>query len=184
MTLLQETRTESIDTINKRLLHLYGKTEDGRARFRIVWSDDELEKRFGTFKEYYGQIFLREVTCLKEVKKYDYVVPAKYILEELKYYENPDRPFEYSHYEPIWTFMNKEREPLWPKWDVVEIVLKSRLDGIRKTMSDYYDEDNKAWAKEIAEFEQALNGDSGVHDMKNQTSAFVKPVFLNIPGAK
>lgn len=178
MSLLQETRTESIEVINKRLIEIYGRTTDNRARFRIVWSGDQLEKRYGTFTEYYGNIFLREVTCVKEVKKYDYIVPAKYVLEELKYYENPEIPFEYSHYEALWSFMNKEREPLWPKWDIVKIVVESRLNSIKKTISDYYDEDQKALAKEILEFEEMLNGDSGVHDMKNQTVAFVKPVFL------
>lgn len=176
---LQQTKTEPINIINKRLVDIYGRTLDGRPKFRIVWSEDELEKRYGTFTEHYGNIFLREVSCLKEVRKYDYIVPAKYVLEELMYYHNPERPFEFSSYEPKWVFMTKDRKPLWPKWEMVEIVIKSILNGIRKTLSDYEAEDDAKYQKEIQEFEDILNGESGVHDIKNQNSGLiVKPLFL------
>jgi hypothetical protein len=58
---------ENISAINKRLVELYGKSIDGRPNFRIVFSDTQYEKRFGTFEVTCGDIFLREETCLKEV---------------------------------------------------------------------------------------------------------------------
>lgn|SRR5678815_2085575 len=174
---------ESISVINKRLVERFGVSIDGRANFRVVWSDSQYEKRFGTFEVYIGQIFLREETCLKEVEKYPYI-KAKHVLEELKYGEFPDQPFVTSSYEPLWTFQDKDRMPLYPVWEAVEIVVVSRLEGTHKAITgvkrNFKQEAIEAKARDVAETEAILfGGTDGVHEMKNQRVNFVPPVFLN-----
>jgi hypothetical protein len=177
---------ESISVINKRLIERFGKSIDGRANFRVVFSDTQFEKRYGTFEVFCGPIWLREETCLKEVPKYDYI-DGKHVLEELKYGDFPDQPFVTSSYEPLWTFMDAQRNALYPIWEAVEVVVISRLEGVRKALHgvkrDFKKEQQEAKERDIAETEALLFGGSdGVHDMKNQKVNFVKPVFLNTGG--
>lgn len=178
---------ESLKAINKRLQERYGVAYDGRPNFRVVFSDTQFETRYGTFEVYCGPIFLREETCYKEVPKYDYIV-GKHILEELKFGNFPDKPFVQSSYEPLWTFMDKERKPLYPVWDAVEIVVLSRLEGTRKALigprRDWKKEEQEAFEKEVIDFDTALRESDGVHEFRNQHVNFVKPVFLNTNGVK
>jgi hypothetical protein len=174
---------ESISVINKRLEQLYGKSIDGRPNFRIVFSDTQYEKRYGTFEVYVGPLFLREETCLKEVPKYSYI-SGKHVLEELRFGDFPDQPFVTSSYEPLWTFEDKDRNALAPIWDAVEIVVVSRLEGTHKALTgvkrDFKQEERDAKQRDIAEVEQIMfGGTDGVHEMRNQKVNFVKPVFLS-----
>ena len=175
---------ENISAINKRLVELYGKSIDGRPNFRVVFSDTQYEKRFGTFEVCMGNIFLREETCLKEVPKYPYI-HGKHVLEELKYGDFPDQPFVTSSYEPLWTFMDKDGNALYPIWDAVEVVVVSRLEGVRKALHgikrNIRQEEIDAKEREVKDVEEILfgGGTDGVHEMKNQSHTFVKPVFLN-----
>lgn len=60
--------------INDRLRELYGLLVDtGKQKVRVCHSDDQLEKRYGTFDLYAGEFFLREETGIREVPKYDWM---------------------------------------------------------------------------------------------------------------
>src|SRR5437899_6176000 len=61
-----------VDLINEKL-SLCGKNEYGDPIFRCVFSDDQIEKRKGTFNEYYGKIFVRTVVGIEEVRKYPWI---------------------------------------------------------------------------------------------------------------
>jgi len=174
---------ESISVINKRLVERFGVSIDGRANFRVVFSDTQYEKRYGTFEVYVGPLFLREETCLKEVPKYPYI-SGKHVLEELKYGDFPDQPFVTSSYEPLWTFMDKDRNALAPVWDAVEIVVVSRLEGTRRAINsvkrNFKQEEAEMKERDIQDVETILfGGTDGVHEMKNQRVNFVKPIFIN-----
>jgi hypothetical protein len=183
MSLLEDTKTEPIEVINKRLLDTYGRFSDDRARFRIVWSEDEVEKAFGFHNVFIGSRFLRQEYGTYERRKYSYIIPSAFILEELEGVNDPDRPGVKSSYEPKWTFVTPDNHPqfpsqaLWPAWWAVEFVVKARLEGIKKSVSDLLEEKEKDEKKELTEFEDAL-GDGGVGDMKNQSVNFVKPVYI------
>jgi hypothetical protein len=72
---------EKLKLINKHLLKVYGLTIDGQPKFRLVWSEDLLESRFGTFEDYTpGGIFLRREVGIRQVKKYSYL-KDRFILE-------------------------------------------------------------------------------------------------------
>lgn len=118
-----------IDNINDRL-NRRGRTLDGRAILRIVWSADQFEKRIGKFEDYYGHIFLREVTQLRTVPKYHYLTPPCFILERLCFLP-PGAAIhrelvEASNgtYEPIYAFRHPAtRQPLEVNDRVVDMIL-------------------------------------------------------------
>lgn len=92
---------------------------------RLVWSDDALELRFGNFNEFYGSIFLRNFTGVKEVKKYPWV-KSRWVLE--RWYPpsvayNPEIPESVKgSYEPIYIFQDRHDKPLPLSLRVVELI--------------------------------------------------------------
>src|SRR5271168_3570326 len=58
---------------NNWLRETYGRTTSGKARFRLIWSEDVTEFRKGSFNEFYGQIYLRTIVGVRELKKYNYI---------------------------------------------------------------------------------------------------------------
>jgi len=123
--------TEQIKTLNQRLKDNYGKFEDGSAIWRISFSDDQLEKQQGTFRDYDANgNFIREYRGVKEVKKYEWI-RGKHLLERYTIV-----PFQSKYelveakvsYEPVFVFEDKDGNPLPPKWEVIQIV----IDDIHK----------------------------------------------------
>lgn len=110
-------------TINDRLRNYFGNHPEGNyAHFRVVFSDDQLEKRYGTRNLYADdaqQIFLREETGLFETKKYPQF-EGSWILE--RYFPNIHHDVyegEFT-YEPIYVFPSGL--PL--KWEAIELCAK------------------------------------------------------------
>jgi len=177
---------ETIKVINKRLATKYGLSLDGRPNYRVVFSDTQFENQFGIFEDFSGDILLRRVKEYRTVRKYEYI-DGKHVLEKLWFFDYgsfPDRPFINNSYEPVWTFMDKERNPLYPIWEAVEFAVECSLEGVRRTLRskvkrDYVAEEKEAKDKDIKGLEDMLGVDGdGVMDMKNQKVNFVKPVFL------
>ena len=83
---------EDITVLNKRLKERYGRLLDGRGRFRLAWSDDQQEYRFGLFRNFYGHIIIREAEKVRLVKKYDYINPPCWVLEKLVFYRARNSP--------------------------------------------------------------------------------------------
>lgn len=99
--------SEQVKRVNKILASKYGENLRGEPIFRISWSDDQLEKRFGVYNEFYGDIFIRTIRGLKEVPKYPYIRRA-WILErwappELAYTDEIPETANGS-YEPVFVF--------------------------------------------------------------------------------
>lgn len=145
--------------INRRLTN-FGENSFSQPKWRLVWSDDQLEKRFGEFNEFYGKIFLRNFTGVMEVPKYPHII-HKWILErwmppELAYHSDLPESNRGS-YEPIYVFADKNNEPLPLNWRVCEIVVDSvenrpRPAETREVLQKYFDTEQAA---EIAEYEAA-----------------------------
>jgi len=114
---------EEISAINKRLLDHYGRFTDGRANWRVVWSDDQFEKRWVTSTT---EGFELITPLVAEVPKYSYI-PHRYILERLVPVPNfvESDLFEKTSYEPIWTFQDNEGNPLPPIWEAVYLLIKT-----------------------------------------------------------
>ena len=120
---MQLTQLTEAYVINNRLEEFYGKhTVANKARFRVVWSTEQIEKRRGTFNVFHGDIFLREETGIREVEKYPFF-PNCWVVERLHGNVYPDVLDGEYIYEPLFTF--PEGLPL--NWRAVDLVVKHAL---------------------------------------------------------
>lgn len=148
--------TESIDSINKQLRELFGlDTVSGQSMYRVSFSDDQYEKRLGTYSDYTREgIYLRTVTEVREVPKYKQWVTGKYILERLTVVPLPniaDLPTQSVSYECIFVYENFKGEPLPPRVDVSKIVIDSLHAGLGKSSMAKYKDDYSQYTPEARE---------------------------------
>jgi hypothetical protein len=122
---------ETIATINKRLEDHFGH-EHVKPRFRVVWANDELEKRLIDCTPEGIQLLHPEV---REVKKYPYLKDL-YILEklvEVPVFQQNELPTSRLSYECIWAFRDNKGMPLPPIWDACKFV----IDTMHAAMGDH-----------------------------------------------
>lgn len=139
---------ESIDTLNKRLVETYGIDVYGNAKFRIVWSDDQFEKRKGNVNQFYGKVFVRSVDGVHEWPKYPFF-PHRHILEMCCLNTNPELVTQFT-YEPLFKFEDKNGNSLPLDWEATEFFMHCLLYGKPATKSDWDDLQAKEIAREEA----------------------------------
>lgn len=155
---------ESIETINTRLIDFFGT--DGTTRqpiFRIVWANDETEKRLVGETENGVQLLIAEV---REVKKYPYLKDL-YILEQLV--EVPDvnvheLPTQKVSYEPLWAYCNDKREPRPPTWPatkmIIDIMFAAKgVTSLRKYVDSELNTTEDGRQERISKIQEELFGD-------------------------
>ena len=115
---------ESLETINKRLFYSFGRFEDGRPIWRVVWSDGQFEKRWVTHTPE-GLELINPI--VEEVPKYSYI-KHRYVLERLiPVLMNPalNELVTKTSYEPVWTFEDKNGNALPPIWEAVFLLIRT-----------------------------------------------------------
>jgi hypothetical protein len=135
-----------VESINRKLAEEY-RVLDGRPIYRLVWSDDLVEKRVGTFTDWYGHIMIRqEHRALREVKKYWYLNPPCYVFEKLVFMPREKDMQEIieelvearnGSYEPIYSFRKEDGTQLPVIWPVVERMLMVLHNPVKKLPSDF-----------------------------------------------
>lgn len=156
-----------IPIINQRLKDLYGKDFLDQPIYRVVWSGDQVEKRFSTFRDFVPNtnILLREVAEVRECKKYNYLEP-QWILEKLfinhhnkEILDNDTLAPSSCTYEPLWAFgfepSGRARRPVWR---AIELILASVNNPKKLTPSEMNDK----------EFEQAREDEKLMLDLLNE----------------
>lgn len=146
---------ESLTIINKRLETRYGRdVAENLPKFRVVWSEDETEKRHGTYNKISPSgLYLGTETGTVEIKKYWYLAPC-WVLEKLE--RIPDRKthdeVQASYtYEPIMVFLTKDDQLLPLRWRPIELAIQSWLNaekGVQKTEEDFRQEQEAQLKKE------------------------------------
>src|SRR5687767_8756388 len=107
---------EDVKMINRQLLEKFGKI-DGHARYRVVLSYDQLEKRFGTFVQH-DPIYYTW-TGVKEGPKY--VWRDRYILEAYQKEQlAPGEIKNWNNYEGFYVFHDASFEPLAINYRICE----------------------------------------------------------------
>lgn len=172
--------TELVVDINDRLKAHFGIDSDsGQVIWRIVFSDDQFEKRLGTYQDITPNgLFIREVTEVREVPKYRQWIQQKYVLERLV--AVPDQQLielvtTKLSYEPIWTFEDKDGNYLPPKWEaakfIIDTIYAAQYGNKYHSLNKYLDEEDTQEAavalknKKIDEIQEALWGEqSGFSD--------------------
>jgi len=120
--------TESIESLNHQLIDLYGvDTVTGQAMWRIVWSEDQFEHRYGTFTDFTPSgLYIREVTETRYVPKYRQWIKEKYVLEQLvgiPEVSMKELPAIKMSYEPIYPFQTDSGKYLPPRLDASKFVI-------------------------------------------------------------
>ena len=126
-----------MEIINQKLVANYGTALNGRARFRMVFSDGETERRKGNFSTYddNGVLIKTEYDVVRQVLKYptnrERFVLERYTLEPFgKWPANPPPRdvFDYNGYEPFYVFEWVEERPV-PPWGAVYFIIQSNMFG-------------------------------------------------------
>lgn len=125
-------KTVPVEAINTWLKNNYGNY-DGKAKFRIVYANDEMEKRLGTFVDFVPgtDIFLREVTEVREVKKYSEPnFKDAYVIEKLVPNYHVSTLGRLS-YEPIWSYDKRlpDGSIKHPTFQAVQYFMKMSIEG-------------------------------------------------------
>jgi hypothetical protein len=127
-----------VNVINQQLKDLYSvDVVTGLPIFRVVWSEDQFEKRHGTFDDFLPgtQIYLRTVTETREVPKYRQWIHGRHILERLVVVPECNRaelPANKISYEPLWVFRKGDDNEtpegyLPPRLDACKFIIDSVL---------------------------------------------------------
>ncbi len=114
--------TEDIVELNKRLREHFGiDTVSSSQMWRIVWSDDQIEKRLTSYTK---EGFELLTPMMVELPKYSWI-RQKYVLEQLVIVpvNHLDELTTKVSYEPIWVFQDDEGNYLPPKWEMTEFVI-------------------------------------------------------------
>lgn len=152
---------ESIISLNRRLIDHYGLDSDtGRPIFRIVWADDEVEKRMMDTLDNGIQLLSPVV---REVKKYSYIKNA-FVLERLVIvpeFQQKELADVKLSYEPVWVYMTDTGQPLPPKWEPTKLIVDTLYAALgKKSLRKYTDPDSAEGAKEerVTKLHQELFG--------------------------
>lgn len=120
--------------INHRLADTFGNTAD-MPNFRLVWSDDERERRGTLYTEEGFQLLYPEV---REMRKYP-DIRERYVLESLIENYDPDqiedgKPVAVLIYQPIWTFEifdnQRNRIGVIPSYAACRFIIEIVLNNI------------------------------------------------------
>lgn len=165
------------ESINDRLELYYGRELDGRPRYRVVWSTTQLEKRVGEFNEFYGSIYLRTFTGMKEVPKYPFD-KDRWVVEKLFYIKNPEIIAEKpGSYEPFYVMKDALGNFLPLNWKAVDLAVsfaEARPVGITLTDKDWNAQEQEEIDTDTRYFEDVLN-DQG----RSPLFAFENSVFVD-----
>lgn len=160
---------ERIEVINQRLIDHIGLYIDGQPYMRVVWSEDQMCKRWTNHSR---EGFELPYKMLVEAPKYRQWIHHKWILEKLT--EVPaiaqDEANGKISYEPLWVFEDNQGNALPPKWEAIVVILNTLQENIERAESGgvkYPDtENNPASIEERIAilYEQLYGNDTDISD--------------------
>lgn len=152
-----------VDAINNFLKN-YG-SYDGKVKFRLVWANDQTEKRLGTFTDYLPgtDIFLREVTEVREIKKYrEPNFKDTYVIEKLvpNYHKAISGRLSY---EPIWSYDIRLNDGSikHPTFEAVQFFMRMAIDGAGHTAKFWIEQAEKQDRDTLTYYENMFNNEEG-----------------------
>lgn len=147
---------EDIEVLNKRLIDYYGKTLEGNAIFRIVWSEDQFENRLTNYTKDGFELLTPEVKLLPKYRQW---IQERYVLEQLvavPEFQQEELGIKIS-YEPLYVYADKNLNYLPPKWEATQFIIDMMLaaKGVRPMGAKYVDPDkDQPLEKRIARIEK------------------------------
>lgn len=151
---------EPIERINYQLEKEFGKSFDNRPNYRVIWSEDQYEKRWVAHTQEGWELLTPRV---EERPKYKQYIQEKWILEVLIPVIGQTELTENVSYEPLWPFMDHDGNYLPPRYDVCKIVIDQRHErmGRPSPIRKWNDPNSTPEGRQaaLAKVEQELFGD-------------------------
>lgn len=116
---------ESLSYINSRLGEEYGYVYTNHPNFRVVFSDDQFEKRWTQYTDEGFELSAPEVRLLPKYRQW---ITAKYVLERLIPVVGETDLTTRTSYEPCWVFQTKDGQYLPPFLDGCKLIIDSLLE--------------------------------------------------------
>lgn len=136
--------TEPIESINAQLVDLFGiDTITGEPIYRVVWSEDQIEKRLTSFTKDGFQLL---TPIVREIPKYRQWIQEKFILERLTIVPeiNKDEIITKTSYEPLWVFEDNNGNFLPPALWACKFCIDTVHAALgRSSLAKYVDEEAK-----------------------------------------
>lgn len=151
--------TETVESINTRLVEEFGYEFGNQPRFRLVFSEDQYEKRWTNYTDEGFELINPEV---RELPKYKQFISEKWILERLVPVAQPSDLIEQISYEPAWVFMDSNGNYLPPYYEGCKFVIEAIMTKMgQKGHTRYSDPTTAAERRqaEIAKVSEELFGD-------------------------
>lgn len=142
---------QDLDYLNTRLLNTYGRWED-HPKYQLVWSDDQYEKRWTKYGDSGIELVHPEV---REVFKYPQA-RHRYVLEmamPIPDFARTDLTTKFS-YEPIWTFEDKKRQFLPPRWDAIYFIIEQVQNAAARAVGVKYKDPTAGLKSEVEEHQK------------------------------
>jgi len=164
MSRIQKLSPERLQELNKQLADKYGYN-DGRPNFRVIWSEDEFEKRLSNYTD---EGFLLLTPEVRDFPKYKQWIQERYILEKITIIPEfaKGQLVEKVGYEPIWTFETKSGEFLPPIIGACVYIVEQLLENVRNAgvYTKYKDtgETPEERIQKVQEIEEMLFGNETV----------------------
>ena len=151
---------ESLKIINTRLINHFGiDSNTGNPIWRIVFSDDQVEKRKTWYTKEGFKLLTPEIV---ELPKYRQWIQGKYILEQLVAVppEHDELAVGATSYEPIFVFEDATHNALPVKWEVAKFAIDCVYAAMGRSNLAKYKPDAKEENAElrIAALEEELFG--------------------------
>lgn len=163
------------ETINQRLLDLYGThPATTRARWRIIFSDDELITRRGEFEDYVEgtDVFLRKVVETRTLPKYPWL-DGQWVVERLI----PNRFQDLMEGDYMYECAIAFPKGLPLNWNAIHLFVNTVMTGKErpKSPSELESEEKAHWNKAKTEMRDALGNFTVLGTLFGDKSAVVLP---------
>lgn len=123
---------EKIDTINDSLRRLFGlDSNTGKSMYRVVWANNQYEKRLTKFTDSGIELLHEEV---RELPKYPWLKDL-YVLEHLVVIPEVNKrelPTQKLSYEPLWSFIGSDGNPVPPTVQGCKFIIDTVLAATGK----------------------------------------------------
>jgi len=150
---------EPIEDINQKLINNYGRSiDDGRPNWRVVWSDDQYEKRKVTHNDKGEELMYPEIRLMPKYKQY---IRHRYVLERLQPVIGETDLVEKVVHEIVWTFQDKQGNYLPPWYAGCEFIIENVVlnIGAKKYYAKYKDTMSKeTYLAEVQKTQDELFG--------------------------
>lgn len=175
---------ESIKSINKKLLQEYG-TElscGSQPRFRVVFSEDQYEKRWTSFTDEGFELLEPEVRTLPKYKQW---IKEKYILERLVPIVGETDLTTKVSYEPAWVFQDKHGNYLPPFFEGCKFIIEAMFAAIGKANTHVkYKDKNLSVEEQKAEIDKVERELFGNETDVGDALSYGSGVSLSMPSKK